>query len=58
MNDKMRTLRLYTLWLMTNEAGRNALQRAIERQNPHHRHDTLNALIATLAAYLQREDGE
>jgi len=57
-DQKMRALRLYVVLLMLNSAGKTALQRAIERQNPHHGHDTLNALIATLAAYLQREDGE
>ena len=50
-----RALHLYAFWLKLNPVGRKALERSVERQNPHHGHDTLNALVTTLIAYLQRE---
>ncbi len=50
-----RALKLYAMWLQLNPTGKKALQNAIERQAPHHGHDTLNALIAAMTAYLQTE---
>ena len=55
LEEYSRALRLCALWLKLNPAGRKALQRAIERQNPHHGHDTMNALLAAVVAYLHRE---